>query len=300
MSPISTSAGRKPIRLAAIVAVLALVAAACSNSDGAQRAVVADPDAVNSTTTQPAIAVETSVPPTESASVDVSDGIQDETRPDVIWYTATIDGVELEYAVGQQAEVGASTAERPVLLAFPAGPQTRAITESLLDNYWIPAAVDKGWTVITPVAPDGRLFFQGSEELIPPLLDAVLANAPAEGGRVHVAGVSNGGISSFRALALYPERIASVSVLPGFARSEFDLLALDTVGADDFGVPVTLWVGANDGQGWIDGANSTADRLAASGATVTVNVVPDEGHIIAGLNGGVELGEVLEAARQNS
>ncbi|NOX31025.1 MAG: hypothetical protein GXP35_13410 [Actinobacteria bacterium] len=288
------------MRLAAIVAVLALTAAACNNSDGAQRAVVADPDAVNSTTTQAASAVETSVPAAQAALIDISDGIQDETRPDVVWYTATIDGIEVEYAVGQQADIAASDEERPVLLAFPAGPQTRAIAESLLDNYWIPAAVDKGWTVITPVAPGGRLFFQGSEELIPPLLDAVLADAPPEGGRVHVAGVSNGGISSFRALALYPERIASVLVLPGFARSEFDLLALDTVGADDFGVPVTLWVGANDGQGWIDGANSTADRLAASGAIVSVNVVPDEGHIIAGLTGGVEISEVLEAARQTS
>jgi len=300
MSPISTRARRRTTRLAAIVAVLALTATACSNSDGAQRAVVADPDAVNSTTTQAASAVETAVPATQTASIDISDGIQDETRPDVIWYTATIDGIELEYAVGQQADLAASNEERPVLLAFPGGPQTRAFAETVLDNYWVPAAVDKGWTVITPVAPGGRLFFQGSEELIPPLLDAVLASAPAEGGRVHVAGVSNGGISSFRALALYPERIASVSVLPGFARSDFDLLALDTVGADDFGVPVTLWVGANDGQGWIDGANSTADRLAVSGATVTVNVVPDEGHIIAGLNGGVEISEVLEAARQTS
>ena len=43
------------------------------------------------------------------------------------------------------------------------------------------------------------------------------ATYPPEGGRFHVGGISNGGLSSFRVAVESPERFASLVVLPGFA-----------------------------------------------------------------------------------
>ena len=47
----------------------------------------------------------------------------------------------------------------PVLLAMPPGPQTEAMVEAGL-NYWRLEAQKRGWIVISPIAPDGVLFFK--------------------------------------------------------------------------------------------------------------------------------------------
>lgn len=59
--------------------------------------------------------------------------------------------------------------------------------------------------VVSPAAPGGELFFQGSERLVPGFLDWVETWVSPEGGAPHVAGISNGGISSFRYAAQNPE-----------------------------------------------------------------------------------------------
>ncbi len=88
--------------------------------------------------------------------------------------------------------------------------------------------------------------------------------APVTG--VCFAGISNGGISAFRIAARYPERVASLVVFPGFARSSEDQAALA-----GFDFPIAMFVGGND-PGWIEAMQTAARLLAASGRAVAFEV----------------------------
>lgn len=106
------------------------------------------------------------------------------------------DGSELTYALVIPQKYDPNKLA-PTLLALPPGPQTQSMVQGGLDGYWETAASQRGWIVISPIAPNGTLFFQGSETLIPEFLARIAASHPPEGGKFHVAGVSNGGISAF-------------------------------------------------------------------------------------------------------
>ena len=77
----------------------------------------------------------------------------------------------------------------------------------------------RGWVVVSPIASDGTLFFQGSEQYLPEFLERIAAIYPPEGGKFHVAGVSNGGISSFRIATMMPEWFASITAVPDFPQT---------------------------------------------------------------------------------
>jgi predicted peptidase len=96
----------------------------------------------------------------------------------------------------------------PALLALPPGGQDRAMVEAGLERYWGEAAAERGWIVVSPVAP--RLtFFQGAETQLPALLEHVRSRYTIERGRFHLAGVSMGGISAFRLALDRPELYAA-------------------------------------------------------------------------------------------
>ena len=81
--------------------------------------------------------------------------------------------------------------------------------------------------VVSPVAPNGELYFEGSERLIPGFLDYVGMWVTAEGGGIHLSGISSGGISAFRVATQHPDRFRSLTVFPGFPRSDADMGGLD-------------------------------------------------------------------------
>lgn len=179
----------------------------------------------------------------------------------------------------------------PTLLAFPPGGQAQSQVDFGLDAYWASEAQRRGWIVVSPVAPEGTLFFQGSEAIVPELLDTIAATYPPEGGLFHVGGISNGGLSSFRVAINSPERFASVVVLPGFAPTAGDVEKLDRLA----GIPVRMFVGENDPQ-WVEGGETAQAALEASGGDVSLTIAPGEGHIIQSLSG-AELFDLLDAAR---
>jgi len=146
--------------------------------------------------------------------------------------------------------------------------------------------------VVSPAAPDGELFFQGSERLVPGLLDWVETWVTLEGEAPHVAGISNGGISTFRYAALNPERLLSLSTFPGFPQSEDDKAAL--AGLVD--VPIRLYVGGND-IGWIEPAEQAANTVEALNGDVQLTIFEGEGHIMDSTSDGVLVFEQLESFR---
>ena len=124
-----------------------------------------------------------------------------------------IDGTSVDYVtvVPEGFEVGDTA---PVLLALPPGGQDLGLAESIAGGVYQTEALARGWVVVSPAAPGGELFFRGSEALIGGLLEWMEGWVTAEGGMPHLSGISNGGISAFRALAENPTSFRSVLVFP--------------------------------------------------------------------------------------
>lgn len=203
----------------------------------------------------------------------------------------TIDGTVVSYIslVPEGFSIGDTA---PVLLALPPGGQDIGQATATIRDVYQAEALARGWVVVSPAAPDGELFFQGSERLFPTFLDFVETWVEPEGGRIHLSGVSNGGISAFRVIAQNPDRFRSLTVFPGFPDSDADIDALDSL----TDIPVHLFVGERDVD-WAGPMKETADRLGELGGDVTYEVLPDEGHNIAALSDGVRIFDELDAAR---
>lgn len=210
----------------------------------------------------------------------------------ITYYEMTLkDGTILQYGVTLPDSFEAGQTY-PILLALPPGPQTQEMVAVGLDNYWASEAYKRGWIVLSPIAPNGTLFFQGSETLIPEFLAHTAAQYRPEGDKYHLAGVSNGGISAFRIALLNPELFHSLMVLPGFPYTEEEMQNLAVLKD----IPVTMFVGEND-TSWVGRMEQTEERLAGLGAQVSLEIVPNEGHVIRSLAGGDKLFDILDSFR---
>jgi predicted esterase len=178
----------------------------------------------------------------------------------------------------------------PILLALPPGDQTEAMVEAGL-NYWEAEAAERGWIVVSPIAPNFTLFFRGSETHLPEFLNRIAEQYPPEGGKFHVSGVSNGGISAFRFAISNPDMVHSVVVLPGYPLEGFDQDNLANLQA----IPVAMFVGENDG-GWVTRMQTAEQALSDLGAAVTLDIRLGEGHVIRSL-GGEQLFDLLDSFR---
>ena len=217
---------------------------------------------------------------TDGAVRDAAATLSDGT---VISYTVILPP---DYQVGQPY---------PTLLAMPPGSQTASMVESGLNSYWRDGALANGWVVISPIAPNGELFFQGAERFVPEFLNQMAAQYPPEGEKFYLTGVSNGGISAFRIAGANPDRFQSLMVLPGYpitAEDKANLAQLTTI-------PVALFVGEND-TSWIAPMREAAAMLNNAGGDATLTVVPGEGHFIRSLSGGEQLFALLESYRRGA
>ncbi len=193
----------------------------------------------------------------------------------VEFYRLMHDGKALEYALVLPEKFD-KTARYPVLLALPPGDQSRELVLDGLRLYWAAQAKKRGWVVISPVAPAGTTFYTGAEKEIPNLLDEVAKSVNFEGGKAHLAGLSNGGRSAYRVITEYPERFLSLTVLPGVPPDERAVNALGRI----LGIPVAAFVGENDTE-WVRESRNTKKKLDALGIENKLTVVPGAGHVIA-------------------
>ena len=106
----------------------------------------------------------------------------------------------------------------PAVLAFPGGPQTMSIVQSTVERNWRAQAERRGYIVVVPAAPDGDLFFEEGARVFPEFITKLLADFKVDGGKFHIAGMSNGGLSAFHIAAMYPRYFLSVTGFPGFLR----------------------------------------------------------------------------------
>lgn len=166
-------------------------------------------------------------------------------------------------------------ASYPVLLALPPGDQSRQMVEAGLHLYWEAEAKKRGWVVISPAARDGQSFYTGAEKELPALLDEISKLVVFEGGKAHLAGISNGGLSAYRVITEYPNRFLSLTVLPGIPPDDRAFMALDRLR----GIPVAAFVGGEDAE-WARSSRETKQKLDALGIENMLEIVPGEGHVI--------------------
>ena len=200
------------------------------------------------------------------------------------------DGTALEFRLVAPDEGRPSY---PFLLALPPGQQTRDAVDWGWRTLYRDQAERRGWVVVSPVAPDGRLFFQGAEKYLPELLERLSQEYPPEGGRFHLAGVSNGGLAAFATAIEHPQLFQSMAVFPGWPAPSH-LEQLDRL-AD---IPLKMWAGEGEVTRRLELMRQGVTALQATGGTVELEVRSGEGHTLESLLGGHDVFEYLEGRRQ--
>lgn len=165
--------------------------------------------------------------------------------------------------------------EYPTILAFCGAGQDLGTAEYTMDVNWQAEAEKRGYVVIMPIAPNGYMFFEGGERIFPEFLEKMKLEHKLAGGKFHVAGRSNGGISAFRVAIAHPEYFQSVTVYPGFLMDE-DLARAERLK----GIPVKMAVGQLDAE-WLQAGREQSAQLKAKGVSVWLQVE-------AGCNHGIE------------
>src|SRR5579863_2075107 len=94
---------------------------------------------------------------------------------EVLDKTRSIAGTTVHYKVILPPNYDSAKAY-PGILAFGGGSQTMQVVEGTITRFWRAQAEQRGYIVILPAAPDGRLFFEGGERIFPEFLDKILAD----------------------------------------------------------------------------------------------------------------------------
>jgi predicted esterase len=135
---------------------------------------------------------------------------------------------------------------------------------------WIDDFRREGWTVISPVAPEGGQFMRRHLPLVTEILSAARARHGISDGPVRLFGMSNGGISALEVAARHPDLFTSVTVAPGYLRSTELVGALSSL-------PVNVVAGERD-SGWLERGRALVEGLREEGGRAHLRVVRGEGH----------------------
>ena len=168
----------------------------------------------------------------------------------------------------------------PAILAFAGGRQNLDAVNNMLERNWLPEAEARGYIIVSPIAPPNHFFFeQGADAIFPEFLDQILRDYKVKGGKLHIAGASNGGLSAFHIAAMYPHYFVSVTGFPGYLpdESESKMNALRPL-------CIYMHVGERDVE-WLTPVQRQSELLDQKGLRVHFTIEPGEGHGIQTLSG---------------
>ena len=167
----------------------------------------------------------------------------------------------------------------PAILAFTGGSQNERAVNTHLERFWTEQAEQRGYIVVSPAAPTGRLYFQGGDGIFPEFLDQMLNTYNIEDGKFHVAGASNGGLRAFHIAASHPQYFKSITGLPGYMpqASTAQIAAIQ-------GMCIYMHVGEND-PSWLRAMESQAEQFERNGLQVRFQVDRGQGHFVRSLSG---------------
>jgi poly(3-hydroxybutyrate) depolymerase len=172
----------------------------------------------------------------------------------------------------------------PGILALGGGPQTMNTVDSVLSRNLRAEAEKRGYIVIAPAAPDGRLFFEGGERIFPEFLKGILEDYKIRDNKFHIAGPSNGGIAAFHVAAANPGYFLSITAFPGYLWQPTPA-KLQAIG----NMCVFMYVGESDEYRWHDEMKREAEVLRARGTLARYTVEKGQPHrldTLAGANAG--------------
>lgn len=190
----------------------------------------------------------------------------------------TFNGVAVHYKVVVPNGYDASRAY-PTILTFPPGNQDMPLVDNRLEANWREEAERRGYVVVSPAAPDGRLFFDDGRRVFPAFIERIFVDYQVKGGKLILAGASNGGLSAFYVASHYPQYFTTLIGYPGLLR-EVTPAAVAALR----GLCIYMHVGELDA-GWRPAMAAEADELRRAGLNVTFSVEPGQHHVIATLDG---------------
>jgi poly(3-hydroxybutyrate) depolymerase len=167
----------------------------------------------------------------------------------------------------------------PGVLAFPGGSQDMNTVEGTVERHWRAEAERRGYIVVVPAAPFGLLFFEGGDQIFPDFITMILSDYKIQDNKLHLAGVSNGGISAFHIAASYPEYFLSVTGFPGYLLEATPerMHALSKM-------CINMHVGELD-TGWLESMKKQSDEFRAQGFTVRFTVEKAQHHRLETMEG---------------
>jgi poly(3-hydroxybutyrate) depolymerase len=202
-----------------------------------------------------------------------------ETLPaKVVDRNTTIAGMSLYYKVVFPKDYDPAKAY-PAILACPPGSQTNDMVMVTLTGNWAAEAQRRGYIVVIPAAPAGRLFFEDGARVFPQFLDQLLKEYKVRDGKFHIAGMSNGGLSAFCIAASYPQYFLSVTGFPGY---------LPDATPQRIGSLAKLCINMHVGEldsGWLEDMQQQAAEFRAKGVAVKFTVEKGQSHVIRTLTG---------------
>ena len=168
----------------------------------------------------------------------------------------------------------------PGILAFGGGPQTMTTVDTILERNFRAEAEKRGYIVVAPAAPENQLFVWYGARIFPEFLQLILADYKIRDNKFHVAGPSNGGISSLHIAAAYPNYFLSVTAFPGYMwePSAEKLKAIAKL-------CVFMYVGEHDRYMWNDEMEDEAEYLRSLGTVARFTVEKGQPHRLDTLAG---------------
>ena len=190
----------------------------------------------------------------------------------IVEKTGTFGGLKLTYDVLLPPHYDPAR-NYPVVLVFAGGPQLLRMAKSTIETDWQAEAEKRGYIVISPGTPDGSLFFQNADRVFPEFLDAIRKEYKVAGGKLHIAGHSNGGISAFHVAARYPRYFSTVTGYPGLLNDSADGERVDGLR----GMCLFMHVGDQD-RGWMPAMREQAESLKRDGYRIKITIEKGQGH----------------------
>jgi poly(3-hydroxybutyrate) depolymerase len=168
----------------------------------------------------------------------------------------------------------------PAILALGGGPQTMNTVDSILMRNFKAEAEKRGYIVIAPAASEGDLFFEDGARIFPAFLKMMLADYKIQGGKFHIAGPSNGGISALHVAAANPSYFLSITAFPGYMwqPTPAKLEAISNI-------CVFMYVGELDEYMWHGEMQREAEFLRARGTVARYTVEKGQPHRLDTLAG---------------
>ena len=168
----------------------------------------------------------------------------------------------------------------PAILTFSGGRQNLDGVTNLLERTWQAEAEKRGYIVVSPAAPTNQFFFDhGGDRIFPDFLDQILKDYKIEGGKLHIAGPSNGGLSAFHIASLFPQYFRSVTGFPGYLQAESNA-SMESLK----NLCIYMHVGELDPD-WIAPMQRQYESLHQKGYRAHFSIEPGEGHGIQSLSG---------------